>query len=117
MGFLFGISCKVFFTYCKACFTFDKTLIRINMNTLLLPHRYKKVGWALLAITIVLYILTMVNNDLTNWTAPLFAICTDELLGELEWFVWKRTEIIQTLMGSLVILGGLLVSFSRECRR
>jgi hypothetical protein len=39
------------------------------MNTLLLPHRYKKVGWALLAITIVLYILTMVNNDLTNWTA------------------------------------------------
>lgn len=84
------------------------------MNTLLLPHRFKKVGWLLLAITTILYILTIVNNDLTDWKAPVFAICIDELLGEHKWFVWQDTEIIQTVMGVLFIVGGLLVSFSKE---
>jgi hypothetical protein len=84
------------------------------MNTLLLPYRYKRLGWILLVLSITLFIISLVNRDLINWTAPIYAISSDELLGEHEWFVWKNTEIAETLMGVLFIIGGLLVSFSKE---
>jgi hypothetical protein len=84
------------------------------MNTLLLPYRYKRLGWILLVLSITLFIISLINRDLINWTALVYAISSDELLGEHEWFVWKNTEIAETLMGVLFIIGGLLVSFSKE---
>lgn len=79
---------------------------------LLLPHRFKGIGWVLSAASILLWAVQQWAGS--EWETHIFAIVVDELLGSVNYFTIVKTDIIPTLMGSLFITGGLLIAFSRE---
>ena len=84
-------------------------------NKLLLPHKYKKLGWFILVpVTILGLILIFTDYEAFPIQAKVFAILNDEFLGEKQSFSFIRTNITNTIIGILFIVGALLVSFSKE---
>lgn len=79
-------------------------------NKLLLPNKFKKVGWYILlpaiAISIILGLPFTKDFELQ---ANVLAI-----LGGSHPFDIIHTDIIATILGVLLIVGGLLVVFSKE---
>ena len=90
----------------------------MRYQNLLLPHRFKKAGWCLLVPAAILGIFTFIPG--AAFPPPLymkvFTLLNDGVLGTGggSWFIWTRVDVMPTLIGSLVIAGGLLVGFSRE---
>lgn len=85
------------------------------MNNLLLPHKYKKLGWIILVpVTILGMILIFSDFEALAIQAKVFAILNDEFLGKKESFSIIQTNITNTIIGILFIVGALLVSFSKE---
>lgn len=82
---------------------------------LLLPNKYKKLGWALWIPAIILGIITMSTGfewlKLEAWVP---AIISEELLESKTYFSLIYTNVANTLIGTFFIVGGLLVSFSQE---
>lgn len=84
---------------------------------LLLPHKYKTVGWIILVpATIFGFVLLAFDFNSFQIHASAFAIVSDEFLGESHSFSFIKTNIAPTLAGVLFIIGALLVSFSKEER-
>jgi len=82
---------------------------------LLLPSKYKTIGWIILIPAAVLGIIVSFTGYDVNWfDAKVFAIFSDEVFGKDELFSFIQTDITNTVVGALFILGGLLVSFSKE---
>ena len=82
---------------------------------LLLPNKVKKIGWALLIPATVLGIVTMSTGfewlTIETWVP---ALISDEFIGPTKYFSLLKTNIANTLIGVLFIVGALLVSFSKE---
>jgi len=84
-------------------------------NKLLLPNSYKKMGWLLLIPATVLGIILIATQfEGLPLEATTFAIYNDEVIGHKQFFSFIHTNIINTVTGILFIVGGLLVSFSKE---
>lgn len=82
---------------------------------LLLPSRYKTIGWIILIPATILGIIISFTGYEANWlNANVFAIFNDAVFGKKQFFSFIQTDITNTLIGILFILGGLLVSFSKE---
>jgi hypothetical protein len=84
-------------------------------NQLLLPNRFKKLGWALLIPAIILGAISLVNSYEwlpLNVTIP--TLINEEIMEQTRYFSMAHTNITNTLIGILFIAGGLLVSFSKE---
>lgn len=84
------------------------------MKTLyLLPNAYKKIGWFVFVPSFILGILMLIFN----WEFPLVnipVIYNDALVGERGFFVETSVSWLENLIGMMVIVGGLLVGFSKE---
>lgn len=82
---------------------------------LLLPNRYKKIGWfILIPSTIAGLVLRYYDFD-ANWMhARVFAIASDGFLTNAKYFGLADMNITNTVVGSLFIIGAMLVSFSKE---
>jgi len=82
---------------------------------LLLPNKFKKLGWALLIPALLLGIIAHGTGfewlQLEAWVP---AIIDEELLESKTYFSLIYTNVTNTLIGILFIGGGLLVSFSQE---
>lgn len=84
-------------------------------NKLLLPNRFKKIGWLILIPSTILGIVLCFNQFNTDWLhASVFAIANDETLGSQKYFGFRDTNITNTVIGASFIIGALLVSFSKE---
>jgi hypothetical protein len=85
-------------------------------SKLLLPHRYKLLGWYILVPSTLLAItLTFLSDYISlDLEASMFAIVNEELMGPTQYFKIIQRNIIPTLTGVLFLLGALLVSFSKE---
>ncbi len=82
---------------------------------LLLPSKYKTIGWFILIPATIAGILLSFTDFEAGWlTTPVFAIFHDEVFGKKQFFSFIHTDITNTLIGVLFILGGMLVSFSKE---
>lgn len=82
---------------------------------LLLPNKFKKLGWVLLIPAIILGIITMSTGfEWLKLEAWVLAIISEELLESKTYFSLIHTNVANTLIGILFIVGGLLVSFSQE---
>jgi len=46
--------------------------------------------------------------------AKVFAFFSDEVLGDSQYFTFITTNVTNTLVGTIFILGALMVSFSKE---
>lgn len=83
----------------------------------LLPHSWKKMGWTLLAISVVIWIYSVIllQDDVPFLEMHVFTVAGSAFLkGETSYFGFIETNITSTLTGSLFLIGGLLVVFSRE---
>lgn len=86
-------------------------------SSLLLPHKYKRLGWVLLIPAAIAGIwITMFQPEGKGIPMKVFAIASSELLGDDVYFGFVHTDITFTLIGVLIIIGGLLVVFSAEKR-
>ena len=84
-------------------------------NRLLLSNRYKKIGWFILIPATILGIILIVTQfEGLSFEAKTFAIINDEIIGGRKFFTFIDTNISNTVIGILFIVGGLLVGFSKE---
>jgi len=81
----------------------------------LLPNKFKAVGWLILIPTSILG-LVVINTDYSvEWiNLKTIAILNKDFGQSTEMFTYIETSLTNTLLGSLFIIGGLLVSFSKE---
>ncbi len=82
---------------------------------ILLPHRFKTIGWFILipATLIGIYFLFTDFNGF-HLDAKVFALYADKILGETHYFKIIKTDISRTLLAVVFIIGGLMVGFSKE---
>jgi hypothetical protein len=84
-------------------------------NKLLLPHRYKIIGWCLLIPAIIAGLLITFLDFNGDWlTVPVFALLHEDLMGRSSNATIIQTDITNTLVGVMFITGALLVGFTRE---
>ncbi len=89
--------------------------MNIMKGNYLLPHSYRKFGWVLFLITLVAGIVLVASDYELEW--PQFhtlAIYTDEILGSGSWFQIMETDLGDELISIGLIIGGILVGFSKE---
>ena len=84
-------------------------------STLLLPNMYKRIGWVILIPATILGLILAFNEFGAGWIwAKVFAIANEGTDLHYQYFVFRYTNITNTVIGSLFIIGALLVSFSQE---
>ncbi len=84
-------------------------------NKLLLPNKYKKIGWIILIPSTILGIVLAFHEFGEAWIhAPVFAIANDGINDNYKYFTAGNANITNTVIGSLFIIGAMLVSFSKE---
>lgn len=84
-------------------------------SQLLLPSKFKNLGWFLLIPAIIMGIITIVTGfEWLNIKAWVPAIINEEPLASKAYFSLIHTNVTNTLIGALFIAGGLLVTFSQE---
>ena len=86
-------------------------------NKLLLPNKYKSIGWfILIPATILGIILIATGFEGLSINAPVFAVFNDSLIGQNASFGFINTNITSTVVGILFIVGAIFVAFSKEKR-
>lgn len=85
-------------------------------HSLLLPHKYKRPGWLIMVPAFILGLLSMSNSiPEPSWlNVRVLSLFPAQLSGQQHFFALINTNLTNTLLGALFILGGLLVGFSRE---
>ena len=84
-------------------------------SNLLLPNKFKIIGWfILIPIVIAGIYLSFTGFDTMPLNAKVFAVLNTEFMSETVYLHFIKTDITQTLVGVLFLIGGLLVSFSKE---
>ncbi len=82
---------------------------------LLLPNRYKKIGWLILVPATILGLILAFNEFSYDWFwARVFSIANEGTEDHSQYFTIRNTNITNTVVGSLFIIGAMLVSFSKE---
>ena len=110
----FVIKCKIYNTKCKVYATFVKIFTAMS-NKLLLPNRFKMIGWFLLIPSTVLgLILSFTDFETLQINTKTFAFFSDEFMGKSHFFSVIETNITSTLVGALFIVGAMFVGFAKE---
>lgn len=103
-------------TKCKTSITFVKNQT-IMSNKLLLPNKYKLIGWFLLIPATISGLILYINDFAEfQYRAKVFSILEQEFMGKTEWFSFIETNITNTIVGVLFIVGAMFVGFSKEKR-
>lgn len=81
---------------------------------LLLPNRYKTIGWFILIPSTILGIALVITDfEFFSFESNVFALLHDSF-GKQPRTGLIKTNIVPTAVGALFIIGALMVSFSRE---
>lgn len=81
----------------------------------LFPHKFKRLGWGVLIPSLILGFIGVAGNwepSFLDFKVP--AIAVDEFMGEKQFFGMTENNILNEIMGALIIVSGLLVAFSKE---
>jgi hypothetical protein len=85
------------------------------MQKLLLPNRYKKIGWLIfIPTTIFGIIIRPLTSEKTTLSAWVFSLFSGDPLSKSKSFSFIYTDVTDTVVGILFIVGGLLIGFSKE---
>ncbi len=81
----------------------------------LLPHTFKPLGWVLFLIGLVLGVFLLINNfDYFDWEVKVFPLLGDSgLFSSNPSLTWSTNNIADEIASILLIIGGVLVVFSR----
>jgi hypothetical protein len=82
---------------------------------LMLPYEYKKIGWFIF-IPATLFSVILLLSDFSDFkiNTKVFALYSQELMGQSQWMKIVQTNISHTIAGLGFIIGALLIAFSRE---
>jgi hypothetical protein len=86
------------------------------MKSILIPHKYKKLGWYLLLPSFLGGIILLLSNfeSPIDWKINVFAIFYDGFFTPKKYFGITEVNVISNLTAILFLVGGLLVVFSKE---
>ena len=81
----------------------------------LFSHKFKTIGWILFLIGLALGIVLMLNDyDYPNWEINVFPLIGESgFLSSNQSFQWSENNIADEIASILLIVGGILVSFSK----
>jgi len=86
-------------------------------SKLLLPNRFKIIGWSLFIPATIAGIIFTINEFQIKWlNTKIFAIIQSDFLGKTKFFKIIEANITVTLIGIMFIIGAMLVGFSKEKR-
>jgi membrane anchored protein len=84
-------------------------------TTLLLPNRFKTIGWFILIPSAIAGLAALITHfDGQEFKVPVFAIISDDIFKPTSYFSIVHAPIVYTILGLLIIAGALLVGFSKE---
>lgn len=84
-------------------------------TTYLLPNRFNYFGWILIAISLLLWSISLINqDDISFLNATVFTLAGAELLKPTEYFTLINVNLTFTIVGVLFILGGMFVAFAKQ---
>ena len=86
------------------------------LKQILLPNRFKLVGWILLVPSAILSFILMLSDleSTLKINSKVFALYNDEIMGSGRHTGIISTDITNTLVGVFFILGAMMVGFSKE---
>ncbi len=87
-------------------------------NKLLLPNKFKLIGWCLLIPATILGLFLIFTEDFEYFSirTKVFAIFNERFMAESQSFSFIETNITVTIVGVLFIIGAMFVGFSKEKR-
>lgn len=81
----------------------------------LFPNRFKKIGWFLFVPSVILGILLLTGVLKINFLGvKVFAILADPELLKTKFFTITENNILDEIIGILLIVGALFIAFSKE---
>jgi hypothetical protein len=81
----------------------------------LFPNRFKKIGWLLFIPGIILGIVFLIyESDISLFNISVFAIAEEEILSDATYFSILRNNVLDEITSLLLIIGALLIAFSKE---
>ena len=81
----------------------------------LFPNKYKKIGWLILIPSAIIGLITLIlefEPNYLDFNVP--AIFIDELFGDKHFFGIVNNNILNEILGVLILLSSLLFAFSKE---
>lgn len=81
----------------------------------LFPYKYKNVGWLVLIPSVIIGMITLITSyepNFLNFQVP--ALFIDAFFGERRFFGIVKNNVLNEILGILIILSALLVAFSKE---
>jgi hypothetical protein len=81
----------------------------------LFPNKCKKIGWFILLPTSILGLAVLIfdyNPEFLNFNIPAFFI--NELFGKNQFYGMVTNNILNEILGVLVIISSIMVAFSKE---
>lgn len=99
---------------CKTNITFTE-IINIMSSKLLLSNKYKLIGWCLLMPATILGLTSSFTDyEVIPLKVKVFAIFNHEIIGKSQSFSFIYTNITNTVVGVLFIVGAMFVGFAKE---
>ncbi len=81
----------------------------------LFPNKYKKVGWTILIPSLLVGILALIFNiEPAFLDVEVPAVFIDEFFGETKLIGFVKNNILNEIVGILIIISAFLVAFSKE---
>lgn len=80
----------------------------------LFPNGFKKIGWFLFISSIILGILLITGLEIDFFNVRVFAITADPKLLTTKFFTITENNILDEIIGILLIIGALFIAFSKE---
>lgn len=81
----------------------------------LFPNKYKKIGWLILIPTLIAGLLTVALNiepEYLDWQVP--TLFGNQFMGEKTFLGITENNVLNEILGTLILVSALLVSFSKE---
>ena len=81
----------------------------------LFPNKYKKIGWLILIPSAIIGLITLILDFEPNYLDFIvLAIFIDEFFGDKHFIGIINNNVLNEILGTLIILSSLLVAFSKE---
>ena len=81
----------------------------------LFPNRFKKIGWFLFIPGLLLGIVFLISqSDISFFDVKVFSVVEQAIFNDTVFFSFTENNILDEIAGLLIIIGALLIAFSKE---
>ena len=81
----------------------------------LFPNHFKKIGWLLFIPGILLGIVYLIyQSDISLFDIKVFAIAEKVIFNDADFFTISENNVLDEISSILLIIGALLIAFSKE---